>query len=206
MNTVLTGLLIGALAAIAISSFIALFQFNSGAPWKELLKEWGMLIVLTVPAFASTTAAALLAWRYRRSLPKNLPAVGPVVAPGPASVVGLSLSEIVVMNAREQAGWHYVDGIEPTRRAFEEQGISQTVWNSGRHILTAAKIVKGSEWDQGNWAPIQRALDAIHAEPDRVWVRPLGERTMVCLHINETAMNKRYTRDPPTPQVDGLEY
>jgi len=106
-----------------------------------------------------------------------------------------------VQSAREQAAWRYVDNMEPTRRVFELSGVSQTIWNSGRHILTVAKIVSGNEWAQKDWADIEAALDRIHAETDRVWVSPLGERGMVCLHIDEKATDKRFTRPTP-PSVE----
>jgi len=215
INTILAGLLIGALVAVAVSSFIALFQFGSGAPWKALLTLWGKMVVLTAPAFASTTAAALLAWHYRKNAAmfwspcsdeypiestKDVVDLPPEGAP-------LSLSEEVVLNARAQAAWHYEWNIEPTRLAFEEQGVSQTIWNSGRHILTTARIVDGNKWAQADWAQIEQVLNGIHAEPDRVWIRPLGERTMVCLHIDERATGKRHTstNDRPTPPVDEPE-
>lgn len=199
MNTTWTGLLIGALLAIAVSSCIALLQLNSDAPWKELLEMWWKMLVLTIPAFASTTAAALLAWNYRRSSPlavEDFRVAPPDLQPPPEQSL---LSEIVVENARDQASWHYEWNNEPTRRSMQEQGVSQTIWNSGRHILTVAKIVDGNEWSPEPWIVIEAALDNIHAEPDRVWIRPLGGRSMVCLHIDEMTRNKRYTAHPTPP-------
>lgn len=197
------GLLIGALLAVAICSWIALLQLHSGAPWQDLLKAWGKMLVLTIPACAATTAAALMAWRYRRKFPDEAPVI---TKASPQRVLSTeqSLAEAVVQNARDQASWHYEYGSpEPTRRAFEGEGVSQTIWNSSRHILTTAKIVSGKEWSPEPWIVIEAALDNIHAEHDRVWVRPLGEHKMVCLHIDERARNKRYTH--PTPPVEEPE-
>jgi hypothetical protein len=209
MNTLGTGLLIGALAAIAVSSCIALFQLSSGAPWKELLGMWWKMLVLTIPAFASTTAAALLTWRYRRD--SGMTVAGPITLSSGGmptrptvseAVAGLSLSEVVVQNAMDQASWYYESGLNPTRRAFEENGVPQAIWNSGRHILTTAKIVNGSEWSPEPWIVIEAALDSIYPEDDRVWVSPLGERGMVCLHIDEKARNKRHTSPTPPPEPE----
>lgn len=200
MNTVLTGLLIGALAAIAVSSCIAIFQFSSDAPWKELLEMWGKMLVLTIPAFASTTAAALLAWRYRREQPPGLPVVGEAICAPEIALPSeqMSLSDAVVLNAREQAEWHYEWNIEPTRRAFEEQGVSQLVWASGREILKVAGLVsEDRQWAEVTLEKATATLSKIYPEEDRVWVRPLGERTMVALHISPKAVGNKYTSTAP---------
>lgn len=201
------GLVIGTLAAIATSSAIALSQFAAGAPWKELLALWGMTIVLMVPTFATAFGAGFLAHHYRRLVPdeqsqRALVGGTPIDTSGIiATDIGIgtlrapaSVSETVVQNANDQAFLHYELGREPTRRHMEKSGVSQTVWNSGRHILTTAKIVEGKEWAPESLEVIERVLDNIRAEHDRVWIRPLGERTMICLHINKQAVNKRYTR------------
>lgn len=206
-HAIQTGLMIGALVAIAISSCIALFQFDSGAPWLELLEMWGKMLLLAIPTFASSTAAALLVWHERRNVPGLPTIIGAEISPDYIPLTRretmrqeeTSLPEMVVDNALDQASWHYEWGKEPTRRLMQERGVSQTIWNSGRHILTVAGIVDGNEWSPEPWIVVEAALARIHAEPDRVWVSPLGERGMVCLHIDEKARNKRFTS--PTPPL-----
>jgi hypothetical protein len=213
------GVVIGALAAVAVSSAIALSQFAADMPWKELLGSWGKMIVLTIPTFAAVFGVGFLAHHYRRAMPPplsafhlpadSIPAIqtdAPSIATHPPNYslpAGMSLVETVVHNAKRQAAWHYVYDVATTRRDFEQAGVTQTIWNSGRHILTAAEIVTGNKWAEASWDRVEAALDRIHIDEDKIWVPLLGKRSMVCLHIDGQAVGKRYTNEKPPHPTGG---
>lgn len=204
------GATIGALAAIAISSVIVILQFCEGLPWKELLIEWGQLLLLTIPAMGASGGAVALIYHYRRVVTSGVQTEQPYLAPPQeaAAIIGDSptLSEAIVQNAKDQAIWHYEWGREPARRAMEERGVPQTIWNSARHLLTVAQIVEGNTWAAVSLEDVERVLDRLHPDGDHIWVGVLGARHLISVSVAEKARNKRYTVDPPTLEPQGPEY
>ena len=195
------GALIGTVIAVAGSSAIALSMFATDCPWPTLWRTWGKLLVLTIPTCSATVAAALL---IKYTVPKEVetpPVAAPLVGRESSErstdpPAGLTLAEKIVQSAYEVAEFYYVSGQSPTRRLFEqEKGMTQALWGSARDLLQAAGIVgrNNNAWAEEPWTVIESTLDKMHADYDRVWIRPLGSREMISVFVSEQLVGNRYT-------------
>ena len=195
------GALIGTVLAVAGSSAIALSMFATDCPWPTLWMTWGKLLVLTIPTCSATVATVLL---LKHAVPKGANNSIPPASPLPARVEEeeakewegepLTLAEEIVFAAYEQARYYYLEGEQPTRRLFEQKGMGQALWSSGRDLLSAAAIVvDGKVWAEEPWGVIEATLDKMHPDHDRVWIRPLGSRDMLSVLVSRQPVGNRYT-------------
>ena len=182
------GLLIGAVIAVALSSAIALSMFATDCPWPILWETWGKLLVLTIPTCSATVATVLL---LKHAVPKEiktLPAATSWVEKKDVEEnTDETLAGRIVRAAHELAEFYYVAGQNPTRRLFEqEMGMTQALWGSAHSLLLAAGITdKSNKWVEESWIVIKATLDKIHADYDRIWVRPLGTRDMLSVPVGK---------------------
>jgi len=201
LKTAWEGMLIGVAIAIAVSGVYATSMHLAGAPWEHVIEQAYQLVVVLIPTFAGTVAACLLIRYNGRSMPPlitqpaflNKEEVS-IAVTSPTLQEG-SAAEDIFRQAYLQAEMYYKDGKEPTRRTMERQGVSQPLWNSGRHVLRAAHIVTEEGWADAEWRQVRRLLGSTEVDHSSIQVRVLGKSNFTILQVSDKLQaGNKYTR------------
>lgn len=194
------GALVGACTAVLATSVVALSQWLAGAQMSIVL-SWSLQLLLLLGVLCSSLGALFaLVYYTRRLMPLEPPEKEDIVYvdPYPAQQAAemeeqaSTLAEQIVENAVQQAWWHYNYDKNPSRRAMEEQGVPQAIWNSARAVLQEAGILHRDKWDPLALGRIER----IHADGDKIWVP--NDRGLRVLVVSDQLVGNSYI-SPPTP-------
>lgn len=201
------GTLVGLCASILITSIVALSQWLAGAQIGEVL-NWSLQLLLLLSVLCSSLGALMALIYYTRRLMPLAPkeeVEDIYVDPHPAQQATKeegqfedrsdTLAEQVVANVYEQVVWYYDRDQNPSRRAMEEKGVSQAIWNSARTVLREAGMLHEDVWIDR--AETSKRLTRIHPEGNKIWVP--NERGLKALVVGKLVGNS-YISTPPHQQ------